>query len=330
MRNYALTRIFMLAPMLLAVSVLTFVMLRIAPGDAAVARAGFSATPERVAELRHELGLDRPYFPVSFDRSAPFLHTHRDNQFGSWVADVARGDLGHSTTFGAPVSGEIAERVPVTLELMLLSALLTVLIGVPAGVLSAVRQDTPVDLAVRWVSIFGMSVPTLWLGILLLLFPVIWWGWAPPVAYVHIWEDPIENLQLMLLPAITLAAASAAIVMRLTRSAMLDVLRNDFVRTARAKGLRERQVVMRHAVKNAMIPVVTFVGIQLVTLISGTVVVEQVFSLNGVGRLLFTGVFSRDYAIVQGLVLLIAVAVLLMNLLVDLIYGWLDPRIRYT
>jgi len=330
MRTYALKRVLMLGPMLLGVSLLTFTMLRIAPGDTAVARAGFSATPERVAELRLELGLDRPYFPISIDTTGPFVHVHRDSQFGDWLADLVRGDLGESTTFRAPVSDEILERIPVTLELMLLSALLTVLVGVPAGVLSGIKQNTPIDLAVRWVSIFGMSVPTLWLGILLLLFPVIWWGWAPPVAYVHIWEDPVENLQLMLLPAITLAAASSAIVMRLTRSAMLDVLRNDFVRTARAKGLRERQVVMRHAVKNAMIPVVTFVGIQLVTLISGTVVVEQVFSLNGIGRLLFTGVFSRDYAIVQGLVLLIAVVVLVMNLAVDLVYGWLDPRIRYT
>ena len=330
MRAYALKRILMLGPMLLGVSLLTFTMLRIAPGDTAVARAGFSATPERVEELRRELGLDKPYFPISIDGSAPFVNVQSDSQFADWLTDLAHGDLGESTTFGAPVSDEILERIPVTLELMLLSALLTMLIGVPAGILSGIKQGTPIDLAVRWVSIFGMSVPTLWLGILLLLFPVIWWGWAPPVAYVHIWQDPVENLQLMLLPAITLAAASSAIVMRLTRSAMLDVLRNDFVRTARAKGLRERQVVMRHAVKNAMIPVVTFVGIQLVTLISGTVVVEQVFSLNGIGRLMFTGVFSRDYAIVQGLVLLIAVIVLVMNLAVDLVYGWLDPRIRYT
>jgi peptide/nickel transport system permease protein len=330
MRNYALKRVLMLGPLLLGVSLMTFVMLRIVPGDAAVARAGLSATPERVEELRHELGLDRPYFPISIDSERPFVHVHSDSQFGDWLAGVMRGDLGESTTFNAPVSDEIIERIPVTLELMLLSGLLTVFVGVPAGIVSGIRQNTPVDLAVRWISIFCMSIPTLWLGILLLLFPVIWWGWAPPVAYVPIWEDPVENLQLMLLPAITLAAASSAIVMRLTRSAMLDVLRNDFVRTARAKGLGERQVVMRHAIKNAMIPVVTFVGIQLVTLISGAVVVEQVFSINGLGRLLFTSVFSRDYAMVQGLVLFIAVAVLLMNLAVDLVYGWLDPRIRYT
>jgi peptide/nickel transport system permease protein len=276
------------------------------------------------------LGLDKPYFPIAFDASPPFVHARRDSQFGGWVLDVARGDLGESTTFRRPVGAEIAERLPVTIELLLLSALLTVLAGVPAGVLSGIWHRSPADLAIRWAGVLAMSVPTLWLGILLLLFPVIWWGWAPPVAYVHPWEDPIDNLQLMLLPAITLAAASSAIVMRLTRSAMLDVLRHDFVRTARAKGLRERQVVLRHALKNAMIPVVTFVGIQLVTLISGTVVVEQVFSLNGVGRLLFTAVFSRDYAVVQGLVLVIAVSVLIMNLAVDVLYGWLDPRIRYT
>jgi peptide/nickel transport system permease protein len=329
-RSYAIKRVSMLIPLLFGVSVITFIMLRIVPGDAAVARAGFAATPELVEELRRDMGLDDPYFPISFSGSPMFVEFHRDSQYGRWLADVARGDLGYSGTFRAPVRSEIADRAPVTLELVLLSAALMVLAGVPAGMIAGARQNTVIDAGVRWLSMFSMSIPSLWLGIMLLLLPAIWWGWAPPVSYTPIWQDPVTNLQFFILPAVTLAAASSAIVMRLTRSAMLDVLRDDFVRTARAKGLREREVLLRHAAKNAMIPVVTFVGLQMITLVSGAVVVEQVFNLDGVGGLLFTGVFARDYALVQGLVLLIAVFVLLTNLLVDLIYGWLDPRIRYT
>jgi peptide/nickel transport system permease protein len=329
-RTYAIKRVSMLFPLLFGVSVLTFIMLRIVPGDAAVARAGFAATPELVEDLRHDMGLDDPYFPISVNASPPFVEFHRDSQYGRWLSDVARGDLGYSGTFRAPVRSEIVDRVPVTLELIVLSAALTVLAGVPAGVIAGARHGGAVDASLRWLSMFSMSIPSLWLGIMLLLLPAIWWGWSPPVSYVPIWQDPLANLQFFILPAVTLAAASSAIVMRLTRSAMLEVLREDFVRTARAKGLRERQVLIRHAAKNAMIPVVTFVGLQLVTLISGAVVVEQVFNLDGIGGLLFTGVFARDYALVQGLVLLVAVFVLITNLTVDLIYGWLDPRIRYT
>jgi peptide/nickel transport system permease protein len=329
-RAYVLQRVVLLLPLLLAVSALTFVMLRIVPGDAAVAEAGFAATPELVEEIRRERGLDRPYFPASLTSRPPFIALHADDQYTGWLRDTLRGDLGYSTTFRSPVREEIVERLPVTLELIALSGALTVLFGVPAGIIAGARQGTVLDLAVRWLSTAGMSIPGLWLGIMLLLLPALWWGWAPPIDYRPIWEDPLHNLRFFVLPAITLAAASAAIVMRLTRSAMLDVLRDDFVRTARAKGLRERQVMVRHAAKNALIPVLTFIGVQLVTLISGAVVVEQVFNLDGVGGLLFTGVFSRDYALVQGLVLVIAVAVLFTNLAVDLLYGWLDPRIRYT
>ena len=330
MRAYALGRLIMLVPLLFGVSLLTFIMLRALPADTAVARAGLGATDERVAEIRAELGLDDPYFPISFKQRFPFVAFHADSQYGRWITGVFRGDLGESTTFGTPVTEEIWKRVPITLELVLLSGLITILIGVPAGVVSALRQNTPLDYLVRYTSVFGVSIPSFWLGILMLLFPAIWWGWAPPVEYVSIFEDPVQNLQLFILPAIALAAASAATVMRLTRSAMLDVLRNDYVRTAWAKGLGERQVMTRHAIKNALIPVVTFVGIQFITMISGAVIVEQVFNLDGIGNLLFTAVFSRDFTLTQGLVLFIAIAVLTCNLCVDLLYGWLDPRIRYT
>lgn len=330
MRTYALKRLLMLVPLLFGVSVLTFVVLRVAPADTAVARAGLGATPERLEQLRHELGLDKPYFPVSVDRSPPFVEFNRESQYWNWASGVLRGDLGRSTTFGTPVRDEIVERVPITVELIALSTLITIVVGVPAGVFSAVRQNSPIDSLVRSVSVLGISIPGFWLGILLLVFPAIWFGWSAPVTYEPLWRDPMRNLQMFVSPSIALAAASTATVMRLTRSAMLDVLRNDYVRTARAKGLRERSVMVAHCLKNAMIPVVTFVGIQIVTLISGAVIIEQVFNLDGVGSLLFTGVFSRDFTLVQGLVLIIAVVVLMTNLLVDLTYGWLDPRIRYT
>lgn len=330
MRNYILGRVLMLVPTLFVASLLTFLMLRIVPGDAAVAKAGLAATEENVAEIRKELGLDRPYFPAQFEGEAPFISFHSDNQFGDWFGDAIRFDFGTSSTYGEPVSEEILDRLPVTMELVILSTLLTVFIGVPLGILSAVRQGTWLDALTRTVSVFGVSIPSFFLGTVLLLFPAIWWQWAPPTTYVPIWEDPVENLQMFLLPSIALAAAYTATVMRLTRSAMLDVLRNDYVRTAWAKGLRERQVMSRHAIKNAMIPVVTFIGLQIITMITGAVVIEQVFNLNGIGKLLFTSIFARDYAMVQGLVLFFAVIVLFTNLAIDLLYGWLDPRVHYA
>jgi peptide/nickel transport system permease protein len=329
-RNYILQRLMLLFPALLLASVLTFVFLRIVPGDAAVAKAGLGATEENVAEFRKELGLDRPYFPMSFTSDAPFVEFTTDDQFTDWASHAIRGDFGESSAYGAPVKSEIADRIPVTFELVLLSTLLTVILGVPAGIISAVRQNTPIDVLLRTVSVFGVSIPGFFLGTMLLLFPALWWGWAPPATYRPFAEDPVQNLQMFLLPSLALAAAYTATVMRLTRSAMLDVLRHDYVRTAWAKGLRERQVMGRHAIKNALIPVITFVGLQVVTMVSGSVIVEQLFNLDGVGQLLFASIFARDYAMTQGIVLFLAVIVLLLNLAVDLCYGWLDPRVRYA
>jgi peptide/nickel transport system permease protein len=330
MRNYIVGRLLMLIPTLLVASVLTFLMLRIVPGDAAVAKAGFAATEENVAAIREELGLNRPYFPAQFESEPPFLSFHSDNQFGDWLSGAVLFDFGESSTYGEPVRVEILDRLPVTIELVLLSTLLTIAIGVPAGIIAAVRQGTWMDALMRSVSVFGVSIPSFFLGTILLLFPAIWWQWAPPQTYVSFWQDPVNNLQMFLLPSIALAAAYTATIMRLTRSAMLDVLRNDYVRTAWAKGLRESQVMSRHAIKNAMIPIVTFIGLQIITMITGAVIIEQVFNLNGIGKLLFTSIFSRDYPMVQGLVLFFAVIVLFTNLFVDLLYGWLDPRVRYA
>jgi peptide/nickel transport system permease protein len=320
----------MIPPLLLCVSVLTFVLLRIVPGDAAVARAGLAATPERVEKLRHELGLNRSYFPLSLEAAPPFVAFHSDSQYWSWLKDALRGDFGRSHTFQRPVAAEVGERAPVTVELLLLSALVAVCVGVPLGIMAAARRNGPLDYLVRAGSVLCLAVPAFWLGTMLLLFPAIWWNWAPPVDYVHIWDDPLHNLEQLALPVFALSAAPLAGVIRITRAAMLDVLRNDFIRTAWAKGLRERQVMARHAVRNAMIPVLSFASIQFLTLLGGAVLIEQLFNLNGLGQLLYTGVFSRDYALVQALVLLSAVTVLLVNLAVDLAYGLLDPRIRYT
>ena len=328
MRSYLTKRLMLVVPSLFLASLLTFVMLRIVPGDTAVAQAGLAADQEVVDARRHELGLDRPYFPVEILRGSPLLSLERDTQFGEWLGDIVRGDLGRSTTYGRPVRSEIADRLPVTIELVLLSALLTIAVGVPAGIISAVRQNTPIDALVRTASIFGVSIPGFVLGTLLLLAGAIWFDWAPPATYVAFWKNPWDNLQMFALPAVALAAAYASTVMRLTRSAMLDVMRNDYVRTAWAKGLRERQVMTRHAIKNAMIPIVTFIGLQLITMMTGAVIIEQVFNLSGIGRLLFSAIFSRDYALVQGLVLFLAVIVLATNLAVDLLYSWIDPRVR--
>lgn len=330
MRNYAYQRLILVLPTLAAATLLTFVFLRIVPGDAAVAKAGLGATDENVERLRKELGLDRPYFPVDLSASSPYVSFTTDSQFSAWAGDALRGDFGESAVYGEPVRSEIAERIPVTLELVLLATLLTVIIGVPAGVVSAVKQDTPIDVLSRTVSVFGLSIPGFFLGTVLLLLPALWWGWAPPAVYVSIWDDPWTNMQMFFLPAISLSAAYVATVMRLTRSAMLDVLHHDFMRTARAKGLSEYQAVLKHALKNALIPVVTFIGLQAVTMITGAVIIEQLFNLNGVGKLLFTSIFARDYAMTQGLVLFLATVVLLVNLAVDLCYGWLDPRVRYA
>jgi peptide/nickel transport system permease protein len=329
MQSYIIGRLAMLPITLLVASVLTFVFLRIVPGDAAVARAGLGATPEAVEQLRQEMGLDKPYFPIELESSWPFTSFHRDSQFTDWFYDAIRFDFGTSTTYNTAVRSEIIDRIPVTLELVLLATFLTIVVGVPAGTLSAIRQNTPLDALVRTISVFGISIPGFFLGTIFLLFPSIWWQWAPPARFENIWVDPVKNLQMFILPSVALAAAYMATVMRLTRSAMLDVLRSDFVRTAWSKGLGERQVMWHHALKNAMTPIVTYVGLQIITMTTGAVIIEQVFNLNGVGRLLFTSIFSRDYAMVQARVLFFAAIVLLVNLTVDLICGLMDPRVSY-
>jgi len=302
---------------MLGVSFLTFAMFRIIPGDATIMRCGFGCTPEVVEDLRHDLGLDRPWYV----------------QYGDWLWGIVRGDLGESITEGkVSVTSELQRRLPVTGEIMIMAIILSLVLGIPPGVLSAIRPGTPLDFIARIASVLWLSIPSFWLGILVITFGLAWFGWTPPQfgrGYVPFFDDPWINLQQFIFPSLVLALAIAAGIMRLTRSSMLEVLRNDYIRTAWSKGLRERTVVMRHALKNALIPVVTVVGLQAGALIGGAVLVERVFALNGVGFWVVDSVIRRDIFVVMTLTLMFAIVYVSANLLVDIAYGWLDPRIRY-
>jgi len=318
MRDYIIRRLLLLVPIMLGVSFLTFAMFRIIPGDAAILRCGFGCTPEVVEELRHDLGLDRPWYV----------------QYGDWVWGVVQGDFGESITeSGLSVTTDLGRRLPITGEILIMSVILSIVLGVPPGVLSAIRPGTPLDFIARVGSVLGLSIPNFWLGILIITFGLSWFGWTPPQfgrGYVPFFDDPWVNLQQFIFPSLVLALAIAAGIMRLTRSSMLEVLRNDYIRTAWSKGLRERTVVIRHALKNALIPVVTVVGLQVGTLIGGAVLVERVFALNGVGFWVVEAVIRRDIFVVMSLTLIFAIAYVVANLMVDIAYGWLDPRIRYA
>lgn len=314
MRQYIVRRLLFLVPVVAAVSVAVFWALRIMPGDVAQLMLGQTATTRSLHEVREDLGLDKPVVQQYFD----------------WVRDVATGDLGESILMGTSIGGEIMSRLPITLELLILTLLFTTVLGVTFGVLSAVLQDSPVDYLVRTVSILGLSIPSWWFGIMVLLIPSVLWAYSPPLGHVSLQENLWDNLRQFVPPAFILGAASSAGVMRLTRSALLEVLRQDYIRTARSKGLLERRVIGRHALKNAMIPVITVLGMQLAGLLGGAVIIEQVFGLEGLGRYLFQAVLQRDYPVVQALTLYIAVIVVVVQLAVDVSYAWFDPRIRYA
>ncbi len=305
MWRYVAKRVLLSLPVLLGVSVVVFVAIRLIPGDPAQLMAGQAATEEVVRQIRQSLGLDQP-LPV---------------QYLYFLRNVVRGDLGRSLFNGAPVVEELGQRFPRTVRLALASMAVASLIGIPAGILAATRRLTWVDTAVMVVALVGVSMPVFWLGLNLILVFSVRLQWFPAFGY--------ETWRHLVLPSITLGAASAAVVARMTRSAMLEVLGQDYIRTARAKGLSERAVVNRHALRNALIPVVTILGLQLGTLLSGAVLTETVFAWPGVGRLLVDAVLARDYPIIQGTTLLIAATFVALNLAVDLLYGLLDPRIRY-
>jgi peptide/nickel transport system permease protein len=314
-RSYVSQRLAIGLVTLFGMSMVIFVLLRLAPGnivDILFSTGGYVNPSERLA-IERELGLDKPMWA----------------QYLDWLGQMAVGNLGKSYRYDLPAWEIIRPLVPVTLELAVLSLVVAVLLGVPTGVVSAVRQDTGLDYALRVVSLAGLSMPSFWLGMVIILGLVAWFGWIPPVTYVHPTENfPLHVVQFML-PALAVGYRSSALIMRITRSSLLEVLREDYVRTAWAKGQTKRIVIWRHALKNAILPVVTVIGIEFAFLIGGLVVTETVFNLPGLARFLVQAILWRDYPIVQNLVMIIAVVVILSNLAVDMLYGVLDPRVRY-
>ena len=315
MRTYVLHRLLALIPTLIFASIIVFVSVRLIPGDTIdlmLAQNDISAVQDR-AKVEAALGLDQP------------MHV----QYLRWAGAALQGDLGRSLWQNTPVIEQLAERLPVSFELGLLALVIALSVAIPIGVYSALHQDTLGDYVTRSFSILMLAVPGFWLGTLVMVFPSVWWRWAPELEYVGFLDDPIQNLRQMIVPAIILGLALSAVTMRMTRTMMLEVLRQDYVRTARAKGLPERLVVTRHALRNGLIPVVTLVGLQAPLLIGGAVIMEQIFVIPGMGQLLLDAVSQRDYPIVSGVFLMVGASVLLINLVVDLSYGLLDPNVRY-
>ena len=319
MHKYVARRLLLMIPTLFVLSLIIFGMLRILPGDVAElilagGEGGGGADPASIRVLREKLGLNRP------------LHI----QYFAWLWDAVRGDFGTSLYSGLTIGGQIAKKIPLTLEVAILAKLFSLLIGIPIGVISAVKQNSFIDLFLRFWSIFFLAAPTFWLGLLIILGGALWFNWLPPLGYNPIWQDPAANFTQLLWPVVILTSHGLAIIARMTRSTMLEVMREDYIRTARAKGLREQVVIARHALKNALIPVVTLAGLQFAGLVGGTVILEYIFGIPGIGSYLIQAIQTKDFPVVQGTVVAFAVMFMLINLVVDLLYGWLDPRISYS
>ncbi|MDR1731802.1 MAG: ABC transporter permease [Synergistaceae bacterium] len=313
MRGYILRRLLTLVPVLTGISLCVFLVMKLVPGDVVSGILGVEQTPELRAAWEKKLGLDQP---------APV-------QYLKWMGNVLRGNFGESFRTGAPVFPEILNRFKITAELAFLACLASLLMAIPLGILSALRRNRPLDKAVRVLALLGVSVPNFASAMLLILLLSKAFGYFTPVKYLSPMEDLRANLEIMVLPALILGATMAGAVMRMTRSSVLEVLRQDFIRAVRGRGAPERVTVFRHALKNACIPIVTLSGMQVGTLLGGTVVIEQIFSIPGLGQLVLTGISQRDYPVVQGCVLFIAFVYVMLNLLVDLLYTWIDPRIQY-
>jgi len=315
MGRYLVNRLILSIPTLLLVSILIFGGVRVIPGNVCyLVLQTTEATEEQCNNVSHRLGLDRPAV----------------EQYFSWLSSIVRGDFGVSMISQRPVVSEIQKRMNLTVELSILSSVFAVVLAIPIGVYSALKQDKLPDYGLRILTIGWLSMPSFWVATMLVTFPAKWWGYSTPVGFADIWEDPVKNLEQLYMPAISLGLALSAGLARLTRSSMLEVLRQDYVRTARAKGLRERVVLSRHALKNAMLPVMTLFGLQLGFVMGGTVITESIFALPGLGTLLLTSVFTKDYIMIQGIVVVFAVLIVLINLLVDLSYAWFDPRVRFS
>jgi peptide/nickel transport system permease protein len=340
--NFIIRRLIISVFIIILLSIATFALLRVAPGDAALLSAGGGFIPrEQVEAAREELGLNKPYFPISFTGDVelgfipvpkpPFIKFNSDNQYWDWAGGVLRGDLGRAQLTKVPVTDAIKDRLPTTLELLVLTMITTILIGIPAGVLSALYRNSAIDFGIRFGAILALSIPAFWLATMVLIIPSELWGYAPPLGEtISLWENPWDNMRQFLPPAIVLGTAASASVMRLTRSSLLEVMRSDYIRTARAKGLRDRLVVYRHALKNVMIPVITVLGLQFTGLLGGTLFIELIFSIKGLGLYTFEAIFRKDFTVVQSMTLYIGVVVILTQLVIDISYAWIDPRIRYS
>ena len=335
MSAYIIRRLLLIIPTLSILTIMVFLAVRFIPGDvidvmvARMIEQGADGGEIDREVLERRLGLDVPVH-VQYGRWIGVFPTRDFITGESRFKGLLQGALGQSL-WGAHFSVEekIIGRFPVTIQLGVMAIVIGLVIALPVGIYSAIRQDTAADYAGRSVAIIGLATPNFWLGTMVMLYPGIWWGWSPPIEMIPFTEDPLGNIGMFLIPSLILGTASAAATMRMTRTMMLEVLRQDYIRTAWAKGLRERVVVMRHAIKNALIPVVTLIGLQLPILIGGSVIMENIFSLPGLGRLLLTALDTRDYPMVSGANLVFATAVVLFNLLIDLLYSYLDPRVRY-
>ncbi|HLC42889.1 MAG TPA: ABC transporter permease [Methylomirabilota bacterium] len=316
MHRYIIRRLLLMIPTLLGVAVLVFLLLRVAPGDIVMlkyAGTGAFAPQEALDQERAQLGLDKPLW----------------EQFVRWIWGIVRLDFGNSMWTGRAITEEIRIRLELSLELAIMATVVAVLLAIPLGTLAALKQDSWVDYFVRVFSIAGLAMPSFWLGILIILFFLIVFKWLPPLTFTSFAVDPKANLAQLIWPALAVGYRYSAMATRMTRSSVLEVLREDYIRTARAKGLWEKLILSRHALKNAMLPVITVIGLEFAFLIGGLVVTEQVFNLNGIGMLFVESITRRDYTMTQALVLLVSFAFILVNFIVDLTYAWLDPRIRY-
>ena len=318
MRQYALRRIGLFIPTLILTTLIVFVLFFLVPGDAALViltgeEGAGAVTQEDIDRMRHELGLDRP------------IHI----QYGSWIWGILRGDLGTSIWYQTPVIDELKDKFAVTLELAIFGIAMAFVMAIPLGIISAIKQDGWPDYVSRFLSLVGIALPTFWLAILMVYFLAYTFNWLPPLGYATLWEDPFLNLEQLFFPALAIAFHDLAFTARVTRSSMLEVLREDYMRTARAKGLKEMTVVLRHALKNAILPVITVSGYQFARALGGVIIVETIFVVPGLGRFVIESILHRDFVVLQAVILLTAAVVLFLNLVIDMLYGVLDPRIRY-
>jgi len=322
MRNYLIRRMLLIIPTVIIVTIIVFLVVRFIPGDvidlmvAEMSEIGETRAAEEIDEewVRHKLGLDVP------------VHV----QYVRWMGRILlHGDLGTSLWTQRSLAEELRSRIPVTFELSLMSLIIGVIIALPIGVYSAIRQETAGDYVGRIIAIAGLSIPNFWLATLIVVLPAIWWGWSPPVEYIPIVDDPLANMGQFIIPAVIMGTSTSAGLMRMTRTMMLEVLRNDYIRTAWAKGLKERVVVIQHALRNASLPLITMLGARIPGLLGGAVIMEQIFCLPGMGRLIIDALNNRDYPVISGVNLIMATLTLVFIVITDISYAWIDPRIRY-